>query len=116
MAAEIIEESASLFGCAKLAPGTQTRCCPVAIIARLKACDRTEHVCRNQLAHGQKVIVPAPILEDGEQLSCLFARLNQSLSVSDRSSHRLIDDDGKPGIHSGKAKRHMSTVRCCYHN
>src|SRR5437667_2153206 len=102
MAAEVIEEPTSLLRCAKLAPSIWTWCCLEAVKARLKARDRAEHICRNQLAYSQKVAVPAPILEDGEQPPRLFARLNQSLSANDRSSHRLIDDDGKPSIHRGK--------------
>src|SRR5690348_3096321 len=85
MTAEVIEESTSLLGCAKLAPYSWTRRCPVAVKARLKACNRAEHIFRKQLAHRQKVTVPAPILEDRQQLARLFARRNQALSISDRS-------------------------------
>jgi len=51
-----------------------------------------------QRTHSTEIVVPAPILEDGQQLARLLAGLDELLRLGDGGGHRLVDDDGQPGV------------------
>src|SRR6266446_10838746 len=74
--AKIIQQSPSFLHSRKLAPDIRTRQCMIALVTRFKACERSEQVRSNQLADGEEIIIPAPILKDAEEFACSLACCN----------------------------------------
>ena len=66
VAAEVVEQATGIFGRGIFAPGFETWHGPVAVKMRLEARDRAELVVGEQLAHSEKIVMPAAVLENSE--------------------------------------------------
>lgn len=110
VAAEVVEEPAQLRRVAGLAPAALGLRAP-ALEAGLEALDVTERAVVDQLADGAEVVVPAAVLEDGEQQAAVLGERGELLGLGGGRGQRLVDDHRQTGLQRGGGERHMGLVR-----
>jgi hypothetical protein len=110
MAAEIVQESAGLLGCAKLAPATLWNR-PPAIEARFEPIRLAERTFAQQSAHRKEVSIPPSVLKHGEHSPSEPRLINEPTSLGRGWGKRLVHDDVQAGAERGERQRHVRSVR-----
>ena len=111
MAAEVVQQASRFTRIAAFTP-TALRSWTPAIEAGVQAEHSAELTSRRQLPNGEKVAVPAPVLEHGEEQITLARLRDQGPALGSGRGERLVDDDREPRGECGTRERDVCPVRC----
>ncbi len=110
MAAEVVEQSADLQRVTGLAPAA-LGLRPPALEPGLEALDLAEGALFDELADRTEVVVPAAVLEDGQQQTAVGGQRGELLGLGGGRGQRFVDDHREPGLQGGGGQRDMRFVR-----
>lgn len=109
VAAEVVQQTADLLRGARLAPAALQLRAP-ALEAGLEALDLAEVVFGDEAAQGEEVVVPAAVLEDGEEGSAAVRQGGERAGLGGGRGDRLVHDHGDAGFEGGGGERDVRLV------
>ncbi len=110
VAAEVVEQTSDLCRVAGLAPAALELRAP-ALEAGLEAPGVAEFTVGEEPPEGQEVVVPAAVLEDGEEQAALLGEGGQLAGLGRGAGDRLVHDHRQARLEGGRGQRDVGLVR-----
>src|SRR5512132_3895843 len=107
MRAEGVEESGARTG--NLAPAV-AGLRAIAIDAGFEEHDPSEKIPANRILHGEKIAVPAPVLEHGQQDVLLLRNSREMPRLLDGNGERLVHPDVAAGVQRQVRERRVRLI------